>query len=54
MDSPYGSGVDPAPYMFAAFGIAVLILGGYTIAIYLARGKIRRLMAAMADIKPGT
>jgi hypothetical protein len=51
METPYGAGVDPAPYMIAAFGLAVLLLGGYTMSIYFARAKIRRLMVALSSDK---
>jgi hypothetical protein len=54
METLYGAGVNPAPYMIAAFGLAILIMAGYVLAIFLARGKIRRLMSAMSDSKPNS
>lgn len=47
MNTPYGSGIDPAPYMFAAYGIGTIFFVGYSLSIFMARAKARRLMAAM-------
>lgn len=47
MDSAYGTGIDPTPYMFAAYGIGTILLVGYTLTIFMARSKVRRLIAAM-------
>jgi len=49
MESAYGPGMDPVPYIVAAFGISMLLMFGYTFAIYMARSKIRRLIHAMSD-----
>lgn len=51
METPYGAGVDPVPYMVAAFGLGVFIIAGYTLTIYLTRAKIRRLLVAMTEDK---
>jgi len=53
MESMYGTGTDPIPYIIAAFGISVLLIAGYAIAIYMARGKIRRLISAMSEDHKG-
>ncbi len=49
MESAFGAGTDPLPYIIAAFGISVLLMAGYTFAVYKARGKIRRLISAMSE-----
>ena len=49
MESAFGAGIDPLPYIVAAFGISVLLIAGYAVAVYMARGKIRRLISAMSE-----
>jgi hypothetical protein len=49
MQTDFGAGMDPVPYIIAAFGISVLLIGGYAFAVYMARGKIRRLISAMSE-----
>lgn len=51
MDTTYGAGIDPAPYMIAAYAIGTIMLVGYTLAIFMARAKVRRLMLAMNSDK---
>lgn len=51
MESAYGAGVDPVPFMIAAYGLAVLMMAGYAVAIYVTRAKIRRLMVALSSDK---
>lgn len=51
METAFGAGTDPLPYILAAFGISVLLVGGYIFAIYSARGKVRRLITAMSEDK---
>lgn len=49
MQTAFGAGMDPLPYIIAAYGISVLLIGGYTFAVYMARGKIRRLISALSE-----
>ncbi len=38
---------DPIPYIAAAYAVALLILGAYTLAQYRLRKKLRQLESAM-------
>lgn len=43
----YGEGIDPVPFIAAAFCIATVFLGGFTIWIFLQRKKLRLLKEAI-------
>ena len=45
--NPYGEGLDPIPYIAAAFCIGALLLGGYTTWIFLQRKKLKMLQDAV-------
>ena len=45
--SPYGEGLDPVPYIASAFGIAILLLGGFATWIILQRKKLRTMHNAV-------
>lgn len=41
--SPYGEGLDPIPYIAAAYGLASLLIGGFAVWIGLQRRRLRTL-----------
>ena len=49
--SPYGEGLDPVPYISAAYGIAALLLGGFTAWIIIQRRQLRTLQQAVVKRK---
>jgi CcmD family protein len=49
MESAFGPGTDPLPYIAAAYGVSVLLIAGYTLTVFRARAKIRRLISAMSE-----
>ena len=49
--SPYGEGIDPIPYISAAYGLAVILLGGYATWIIAERRKLKALKVA-AQYRP--
>lgn len=49
MESAFGAGTDPLPYIIAAYGISTLLVAGYALTVYKARAKIRRLISAMSE-----
>ncbi|NRA63807.1 MAG: hypothetical protein HRU19_04955 [Pseudobacteriovorax sp.] len=44
--SPYGEGLNPIPYISAAFGIAALMLGGYGAWIVVQRKRLKAIKIA--------
>ncbi len=45
--NPYGEGIDPVPFIAAAFCIAATLLGGFAIWIILQRKKLKMLKEAV-------
>ena len=50
--SPYGAGLDPTPYISAAYGIGILCLGGFALYVGLQRRRLKQMkMAIEGDSK---
>ena len=49
MDSPYGAGMDPTPYIFLAYAIGTFGLFGFGSYIFWERRKLQRLAAALNE-----
>lgn len=45
----YGTPTDPTPYIAAAYGLGVLILGGYSLWQLRTRKKLRALESAINE-----
>ena len=45
--SPYGEGLDPVPYIIGAYGVATILLGGFSVWIVIQRRKLRQLQIAI-------
>ncbi|SMF29581.1 heme exporter protein CcmD [Pseudobacteriovorax antillogorgiicola] len=45
--SPYGEGIDPVPFIAGAYGVAVLLIGGFTIWLVTQRRQLRILQEAV-------
>lgn len=47
MESLYGAGTDPVPYMMLAYGLGTAALIGFTVWIVAGRMRLRRLLTAV-------
>ena len=43
MDSPYGAGIDPLPYLAFAYALGLVLLFGYGFFCFLKHGKLNQM-----------
>ena len=47
MDSPYGAGIDPIPYIAFAYALGLVLLFGYGFMCFLKHGKLIEMRKAL-------